>query len=259
MHFTGKQRDGESGLDDFGARYFGSSLGRFTTPDWQNSPAAVPYGDLFSPQSLNLYAYVGNNPETFTDPDGHFWCIDIILCVENTWKTLFGRRKDDGLTELPSPSRPPDDEEQRLFWRRFNWQLQHAVNTINGAFVMTQVPLEPYPEADGAVSEATETAGSSEPATVEIVAQNGTKITGFTEHGVERAVGEGAAGTPGVRAGTKPQAILDALKNPQKITSGVDSKGRPFQIFTGKDARVIVNPQSGKIVSVNPVSAAGAH
>src|SRR5262249_20376639 len=33
LHFTGKERDAESGLDDFGARYFGSSLGRFQTPD----------------------------------------------------------------------------------------------------------------------------------------------------------------------------------------------------------------------------------
>jgi RHS repeat-associated protein len=28
-HFTGKERDAESSLDEFGARYYGSSLGRF--------------------------------------------------------------------------------------------------------------------------------------------------------------------------------------------------------------------------------------
>jgi len=31
--FTGKERDSKSGLDNFEARYFGSSLGRFMTPD----------------------------------------------------------------------------------------------------------------------------------------------------------------------------------------------------------------------------------
>ncbi len=31
--FTGKERDGETGLDYFGARYFGSPMGRFTSPD----------------------------------------------------------------------------------------------------------------------------------------------------------------------------------------------------------------------------------
>ena len=31
--FTGKERDSESGLDYFGARYYGSALGRFSSPD----------------------------------------------------------------------------------------------------------------------------------------------------------------------------------------------------------------------------------
>ena len=31
--FTGKERDSESGLDNFGARYNSSNLGRFMSPD----------------------------------------------------------------------------------------------------------------------------------------------------------------------------------------------------------------------------------
>ena len=31
--YTGKERDTESGLDYFGARYYGSSMGRFMSPD----------------------------------------------------------------------------------------------------------------------------------------------------------------------------------------------------------------------------------
>jgi RHS repeat-associated protein len=42
MHFTGKERDTESGLDEFGARYYASSLGRFMTPDWATKPIDVP-------------------------------------------------------------------------------------------------------------------------------------------------------------------------------------------------------------------------
>jgi RHS repeat-associated protein len=57
--FTGKERDSESGLDNF------------ISPDWSDDPDAVPYADLGSPQSLNLYSYVENNPITNTDPDGH--------------------------------------------------------------------------------------------------------------------------------------------------------------------------------------------
>ncbi len=71
--FTGKERDTESGLDNFGARYYSSTQGRFMSPDWAAKPEAVPYSDLENPQSLNLYSYVGNNPLSVTDPDGHVW------------------------------------------------------------------------------------------------------------------------------------------------------------------------------------------
>lgn len=71
MHFTGKQRDTETNLDDFGARYFTSTMGRWVTPDWSARPSAAQYADLGNPQSLNLYAYVNNNPVTHVDADGH--------------------------------------------------------------------------------------------------------------------------------------------------------------------------------------------
>ena len=78
--FTGKERDTESGLDEFGARYYGSSLGRFMTPDWAATATAVPYANFGNPQSLNLYSYVKNNPTTFGDPDGHCpQCVEEVL------------------------------------------------------------------------------------------------------------------------------------------------------------------------------------
>jgi RHS repeat-associated protein len=69
--FTGKERDAESGLDYFGARYYASTMGRFMSPDWADKPEAVPYSSLDNPQSLNLYGYVNNNPFSKTDADGH--------------------------------------------------------------------------------------------------------------------------------------------------------------------------------------------
>src|SRR4029077_12563104 len=68
---TGKERDAESGLDEFGARYYSSQYGRFMTPDWSAKPMGVPYAQLGDPQSLNLYSYVVNNPLAKADPDGH--------------------------------------------------------------------------------------------------------------------------------------------------------------------------------------------
>jgi len=69
---TGKPRDTESNLDDFGARYFSSQWGRWMSADWTASPSAVPYATITNPQSLNLYAYVGNDPVDGMDPDGHW-------------------------------------------------------------------------------------------------------------------------------------------------------------------------------------------
>ncbi|MBZ5537620.1 MAG: hypothetical protein LAO31_16810 [Acidobacteriia bacterium] len=69
--FTGKERDAESGLDYFGARYYGSNMGRWTSPDWSLLPVPIPYADLRNPQSLNLYSYINNNPILAADPDGH--------------------------------------------------------------------------------------------------------------------------------------------------------------------------------------------
>jgi len=71
MHFTGKERDSESGLDDFEARYYSSSLGRFVIPDWSASPEPIPYAHVADPQSLNLYSYIMNNPLSSVDKDGH--------------------------------------------------------------------------------------------------------------------------------------------------------------------------------------------
>jgi RHS repeat-associated protein len=69
--FNGKERDTESGLDEFGARYYANGLGRFVQPDWAAKPVDVPYANFGNPQSLNLYSYVENNPTTMGDPDGH--------------------------------------------------------------------------------------------------------------------------------------------------------------------------------------------
>ena len=64
---TGKERDAESGLDNFGARYLGSSMGRFMSPD----PGWFFATHLANPQSWNLYSYVLNNPLSNIDPDGY--------------------------------------------------------------------------------------------------------------------------------------------------------------------------------------------
>ncbi|MCW5964074.1 MAG: HNH endonuclease, partial [Bryobacterales bacterium] len=59
------ERDAETGLDYFGARYMSSAQGRFTSPD-------KPFADqhIENPQSWNLYTYTLNNPLRYVDPNG---------------------------------------------------------------------------------------------------------------------------------------------------------------------------------------------
>jgi RHS repeat-associated protein len=63
--FTQKERDSETGLDYFGARYYGSTQGRFTSVD-----PLMASGSVGDPQSWNRYSYAFNNPLRFTDPTG---------------------------------------------------------------------------------------------------------------------------------------------------------------------------------------------
>jgi len=58
-----------------------------------------------------------------------------------------------------------------------------------------------------------------------------------------------------INRGVKSVDELDALKNP--LTKGptkYDSMGRPSQRYVGKKAEVVINPNTNKIVSVNPTS-----
>jgi RHS repeat-associated protein len=82
--FTLKERDNETELDYFVARYYSSTQGRFTSPDefsggpfelfvrtGDSKKQALPYAEIVEPQSLNKYSYVYNNPCRYVDPDGH--------------------------------------------------------------------------------------------------------------------------------------------------------------------------------------------
>jgi RHS repeat-associated protein len=66
LHFTGQERDSESGDDHFPFRYYNEVMGRWLTPD----PAGVAATDPTNPQSWNRYAYVMNNPLSNVDPMG---------------------------------------------------------------------------------------------------------------------------------------------------------------------------------------------
>ncbi len=72
--FVGKEKDEETGLYYFGARYLDAKIGRFAAVD----PVRVvdpldgsPNEEMLkNPQGFNSYSYAFNNPFLFFDPDG---------------------------------------------------------------------------------------------------------------------------------------------------------------------------------------------
>ncbi len=62
--YTGKERDAESGLDYFGARYYASAHGR-----WMSVDPSLGFSSN-NPQRLNLYSFVLNNPVNSVDRGG---------------------------------------------------------------------------------------------------------------------------------------------------------------------------------------------
>ena len=63
--FTGQMRDLETRLDWFNLRHMSGAQGRFQSVDPDNAGA-----NPADPQAWNAYAYVGNNPLSYTDPSG---------------------------------------------------------------------------------------------------------------------------------------------------------------------------------------------
>jgi len=101
QQFTSKERDVETGLDYFLARYYSGIQGRFTSPDeFKGGPIelyilgsgdgdkqALPFAETTNPQSLNKYSYAYNNPLRFVDPDGHQGIVDQLMqYLGRLWK-----------------------------------------------------------------------------------------------------------------------------------------------------------------------------
>lgn len=72
--FTGQEKDAETGLYYYGARYYNPEIMRFAQPD-----PLLP--DVYDPQSLNRYSYVRNNPLKYVDPSGNHPALLAYACA----------------------------------------------------------------------------------------------------------------------------------------------------------------------------------
>jgi RHS repeat-associated protein len=120
--YSAKERDEETGLYYYGARYYAAWLGRWVSCD--------PLGLA---DAVNLYLFVKANPVVLTDPDG---------------RSTEGTPPPDPGPDAPPPSNLPPDETvvsrvvgkagDRSFYTVVDWR-RHAIEVEEGGKVLNQV------------------------------------------------------------------------------------------------------------------------
>jgi len=257
--YTGHVIDSETNLVYMQARYFDPAVGRFLSTD----PVTPEEGN---PVNFNRYDYANNNPVINFDPTGR--------ACGASGEVGSNVQKMRDLADHCGETARNSSSQSRANTSVGHVVVQSLIGFLKGASnELCNFPIVSCDEGPGQpqatpsnqyqeggmyagvfairAGESAITEGESAEVNAE---REAIAIKGFTKHGIDRAVGDGAK-----RAGTRPEAILDALKNPTKIKSGIDNQGRPFSIYTGRNARVVINPETRQIISVNPLSGAGAH
>lgn len=128
LHFTGKMHDNETGLDEFPARYYSSTQGRWYSPDWASAQIPVPYADLHNPQTLNLYDYVGSDPTNHADADGHQCLAHDTGCGEEQADEK-KKEKDDAQANQGAEAQHDSDEPHGVYLDHENTNISPAGDT----------------------------------------------------------------------------------------------------------------------------------
>ncbi len=219
MKFTGHERDIVAGegytLDYMHARYFSASVGRFLSAD----PSLDIEGSMRLPQKWNRYAYVGNNPLKYTDPDGKDWLAAWLLGESyrnvSTWNAIFNR---DTIADV---------NRGRQEWAEDHRSATHGwspVPTTKTEVAMQMVMMGPIGEFVGASFGKLGT----------VVANQVGKITGFSGHALDQIITRGVSPALLKAVTSKPIAVLE------------QSAGQ--KLFLTKEGAVVLD-KGGKVIT----------
>ncbi len=255
--FTGKERDQETGLDYFGARYYGSALGRFTSPDDPDNDQ-----DPKDPQSWNLYSYVRNNPLKNIDPFGQ----DCITISNQTSSGATVTTERGGSAEACSGTYVEGTVNTNSYqYNGTSLSYSFSNDTASGAGT---IAFSKYSNDDWAPGSSNMLGaaqiGGSQALVNEFMKQ---AVIGAAAGVAGRVIGAGVDAFLAARAARAAAAAVDLANLSNKIVRQMASRGWTTQVIletfqngkaynvvnkaTGGAATEYVNPASGKFVVVD--------
>jgi len=157
--FVGKEKDEETGLYYFGARYLDAKVGRFTAADPVR--AVNPHNNetneklLLSPLQLNIYAYGLNNPMKFVDSSGLSptdrvnWAYYQLKNGKEFWEgKLWGKKnKCNEFVSAAHSFGDPDATHYPTVLRNDNYTIPTVKDLANPAFGRSNLDYLPYSNA----------------------------------------------------------------------------------------------------------------
>ena len=208
--FTGQERDAETNLDFFQARYLASGLGRFMSPDPGNAGA-----DFTNPQSWN--GYVLGNPLGWVDPSGRDTCLDgtyASVCV--------------------SAAADPVDVSNGDWWDGLNW----AYDPYSPLFTVTHTEKVTMVASASKASVQPNASNCVYPSAAQRFVGN---VLSFIARRTGRTVGYGTGGSIG--AGRRPVAVNYSLS--MRFVAAPDGTVGKATTYTPNDASYISGGTTG--------------
>ena len=198
-------------------RFYDQEIGRFINADTVDLVLA----SQTTLTDKNLYAYCDNNPVVRKDAGGAIW------------ETAF-----DVISLAASIAEVAADPTDVWAWAGLAGDAIDLIPVVTGAGEVVRSlkavnKIDDISDTIGITNKVSNTVDDTK-----IIVE---KITGYTKHGLEQAIGRNGIGVA-------PNAILDAVRNPKKTVSKIDDLGRHSTQYRGVKATVVLNP-AGKIVS----------
>lgn len=118
--------------------------------------------------------------------------------------------------------------------------LRGYANAVKRGDISSLIGLDLYKEVSDSIQENL----------VGMIASDGTKVSGYTTHFIDRVIGQTSTPHKGMRMGVTVEQALDALQNPTNVVPEFVN-GEHRKVYAGSAAKVTMNAE-GQMIQANP-------